>query len=318
MTLGTWLALRDDPALLGRDQTLPGAVARALAADAARNRPEGVTWRCVVVDGEHGTVLGVGRPLSTPRHDPPARLADLVRTIHPTCVFPGCGVPAHRCDLDHRHPYERGGPTCSCNLYPLCRTHHRLKGSGRITVRPAGPPDQGPDPGYADAPGDEREHEEPCGSHDHHDGLDDELEAFLRDLDRQHPPPAPPAGSLVWQLRSGKTYVRVPPPPTPAPLTPSMHDIPAHLEAQRCAEAAELRRLNHDLADAVGRDRRRRAAAHDESERRSALAALYEEQVWAPADDQSCSASGSIVPEVPDDLAQLWAEAPPPDDPDQD
>jgi hypothetical protein len=54
-----------------------------------------------------------------------------------TCVFPWCTRPArtcrpdrpgeHPCDCDHVHPRSKNGPTCSCNLAPLCRRHHRLK-----------------------------------------------------------------------------------------------------------------------------------------------------------------------------------------------
>lgn len=44
-----------------------------------------------------------------------------------TCVFPWCARQARGCDADHIHPRARGGPTCTCNLAPLCRTHHRLK-----------------------------------------------------------------------------------------------------------------------------------------------------------------------------------------------
>ncbi len=268
--------------------------------------------------GEHGTVLGVGGPLSTPRHDPPARLAHLVRTIHSTCVFPGCSVPARRCDLDHRHPHERGGPTCSCNLIPLCRAHHRLKGTGCITVRPATSTDLRATDTYGAAGPDtssgERRHGEPSGSDNRYDGSDgrhDELDAYLRDLDRTHPEPQLPAGSLVWQLRSGKTYLRVPEPATPAPLTPSMHDIPAHLDTQRHAEAVELRRLNADLADAIRRDREHRAATERQAQHATLQAALHDERMWAPPDDQDDrpDAAGAI-PTVPADLAQLWASAP--------
>ena len=35
--------------------------------------------------------------------------------------------PARHCDRDHVVPHSRGGPTCPCNLAPLCRHHHRLK-----------------------------------------------------------------------------------------------------------------------------------------------------------------------------------------------
>ncbi len=97
----------------------------------------------MITDDEHGTVLGVGSPIHVSRHDPPPRLADLVRTSEPTCCFPGCRVRARDCDLDHRVPYDPrdpdgrrgGGSTCSSNLQPLCRTHHRLKTAGVIHVR---------------------------------------------------------------------------------------------------------------------------------------------------------------------------------------
>jgi hypothetical protein len=35
--------------------------------------------------------------------------------------------PAARCDLDHTVPWDQGGPTCECDLAPLCRHHHRAK-----------------------------------------------------------------------------------------------------------------------------------------------------------------------------------------------
>jgi hypothetical protein len=90
----------------------------------------------VVVHDEHRTVLGVGDLIPSPRHDPPPRVARLVRAINPTCAYPGCPAPARRCDLDHRVPYEEGGVTCSCNLQALCRRHHRLKGTGMVNVEP--------------------------------------------------------------------------------------------------------------------------------------------------------------------------------------
>ena len=44
-----------------------------------------------------------------------------------TCRFPHCTRPATRCDIDHHQPHHQGGPTCPCNLVPLCRRHHRAK-----------------------------------------------------------------------------------------------------------------------------------------------------------------------------------------------
>ena len=70
-----------------------------------------------------GTPLDRGRS----RYQPPDSVADHVRHRDRTCRFPGCHQPARRCDLDHRQPWNDGGPTCPCNLDTLCRTHHRLK-----------------------------------------------------------------------------------------------------------------------------------------------------------------------------------------------
>jgi len=48
-----------------------------------------------------------------------------------TCVHPFCTRPARQCDCDHVVPFDpdnpERGPTCPCNLAPLCRHHHRLK-----------------------------------------------------------------------------------------------------------------------------------------------------------------------------------------------
>lgn len=61
-----------------------------------------------------------------PGYRPPAAMRRDVEARHPTCVFPTCNQPSHRCDLDHTVPW-RPGTTCRCNLAPLCRRHHRLK-----------------------------------------------------------------------------------------------------------------------------------------------------------------------------------------------
>jgi hypothetical protein len=115
---------------------LDAAVATAKARDATTT-----TWRCVITDDRHRTVLGVGDPIRTPRHDPPPRLARLVTTMHPQCTFPGCSVRARRCELDHRIPFDHanpasGGLTCSCNIHPLCSAHHRLKTARLIMPSP--------------------------------------------------------------------------------------------------------------------------------------------------------------------------------------
>jgi hypothetical protein len=57
----------------------------------------------------------------------PDRIAEHATLRDRTCVFPWCTRPARTCDKDHILPRSRNGPTCSCNIAPLCRTHHRLK-----------------------------------------------------------------------------------------------------------------------------------------------------------------------------------------------
>ncbi|AIY19036.1 HNH endonuclease signature motif containing protein [Pimelobacter simplex] len=57
----------------------------------------------------------------------PNRHRQAVELRDHTCRFPYCTRAAMRCDLDHAQPHNRGGPTCPCNLVPLCRRHHRAK-----------------------------------------------------------------------------------------------------------------------------------------------------------------------------------------------
>ena len=71
----------------------------------------------------------------------PDRLKELVDLRDGACVFPWCSRRARACDHDHVVPHAQthdpavtpgsgtasGGATCSCNLAPLCRRHHRLK-----------------------------------------------------------------------------------------------------------------------------------------------------------------------------------------------
>jgi hypothetical protein len=143
MPLSTYLGLADQPGRLDGYGPVAAGLARRIAADAAGQQPAWTAWRCIVTDDVHGTVLGVTGPVWTPRHDPPPRLARLAEAMAPVCAFPGCRRPARCCDLDHRIPYQPtdpagqrgGGRTCSCNLQPLCRNHHRQKTTGALNVR---------------------------------------------------------------------------------------------------------------------------------------------------------------------------------------
>ena len=65
---------------------------------------------------------------------PSAALTRLVRYRDVTCTAIGCRRPAAACDLDHVTPHP-AGPTCACNLHPLCRRHHRMKHRTATEVR---------------------------------------------------------------------------------------------------------------------------------------------------------------------------------------
>ena len=64
----------------------------------------------------------------------PADLRAFLTQRDLTCRFPGCRIPAPRCDIDHTTAWEHGGTTDAGNLAALCRRHHTLKHESRWTV----------------------------------------------------------------------------------------------------------------------------------------------------------------------------------------
>ena len=76
----------------------------------------------------------VAEAAGTEGYRPSAELARAVVERDRTCRFPGCRVPAERCDLDHVEPFDPDRParwqTVEHNLQALCRHHHRLKTDG--------------------------------------------------------------------------------------------------------------------------------------------------------------------------------------------
>ncbi len=60
-------------------------------------------------------------------YQPSDSLRHIIKIRSPRCGAPGCRRPAVACDDDHTIPYDQGGRTCECNLYPLCRRHHQTK-----------------------------------------------------------------------------------------------------------------------------------------------------------------------------------------------
>jgi hypothetical protein len=116
--LTTLMRLDDEPADVAGYGPVVADIARSLAEAATNAR-----WTATVTDPTSG------RPIvTTPvRRRPTVPQARTIRAAHPTCVFPGCRMPAADCDLDHTRPWATGGATDEQNLAPLCRHDHRVK-----------------------------------------------------------------------------------------------------------------------------------------------------------------------------------------------
>ncbi|HEY7583970.1 MAG TPA: HNH endonuclease signature motif containing protein, partial [Acidimicrobiia bacterium] len=80
-------------------------------------------WTFAVTDPETGMPVHTG----VTRRRPNRETRRLVEARNPSCVFPGCRRPSSDCDLDHRLAWAERGPSCECNLVPLCRRHHRCR-----------------------------------------------------------------------------------------------------------------------------------------------------------------------------------------------
>jgi hypothetical protein len=118
----TLLGVDDHPGDLAGFGPIPADLARELATG------DDVTWQRIVTD----PLTGIATDVSRRTYRPGRVLGDLVRVRDATCTFPGCAVPAWRCDLDHveRFDFEgtdRVGQTRADNLHPVCRHHHNLK-----------------------------------------------------------------------------------------------------------------------------------------------------------------------------------------------
>lgn len=121
MTLGTAFGLANTSADLHGYGPIPADVARELGRDA--------TWRAFIVDAATGALDGLG----TASYTPTARINAFIDARSQTCIHPACFQPAGRTDTEHAIPWPNG-PTCTCNLGPECRRHHRCKHHGGWTV----------------------------------------------------------------------------------------------------------------------------------------------------------------------------------------
>jgi hypothetical protein len=120
--LPTLLHLAEHPGELPGYGPIPAGVARALAGDA--------DWQRWVRDPVEGHLLDLGRE----RYRPNQAIREYVIARDQHCAFPGCSMPAWRCDVDHAVEWNEGGSTSAHNLQALCRRHHMAKTSGRWSM----------------------------------------------------------------------------------------------------------------------------------------------------------------------------------------
>lgn len=81
-----------------------------------------------------------GALLAVDRYRPSEDLRRHLRARDQRCRFPGCGLIARKCDLDHHHDAALGGATTHTNLATFCRRHHMLKHHSlwHVEQRPGG------------------------------------------------------------------------------------------------------------------------------------------------------------------------------------
>ena len=100
-------------------------------ADTARRLAEAtrVPWDRVITHPVTGAVL------HTDTYQRTVAIDRYLRARDRHCRWPGCIVPAVRCEVDHNHDWARGGPTDVCNLCCFCQRHHTQKQFTRWRVR---------------------------------------------------------------------------------------------------------------------------------------------------------------------------------------
>lgn len=111
----TLLGRGEEPATLVGHGPFDRETARALAS--ATSLP----WDRVLTHPISGAVL------HTDTYQRTRAMDRFLRARDQHCRFPGCRVPAIRCEIDHTIDYALGGATDVRNLAHLCQRHHSMK-----------------------------------------------------------------------------------------------------------------------------------------------------------------------------------------------
>ena len=112
-----------------------GPVVADIARQVAEHQRD-TQWRWALVDPDTGLAIDGG----VTRRRPTTAQRRRTETLRPTCVHPGCRMPAVDCDIDHTTPWADTHTTNTDDLAPLCRYHHRIRHQTRWTyqARPGG------------------------------------------------------------------------------------------------------------------------------------------------------------------------------------
>ncbi|MCT2084787.1 HNH endonuclease [Microbacterium enclense] len=104
---------------------------RPIDADTARRLAHAtrVPWDRVITHPISGAVL------HTDTYQRTAAIDRYLRARDRHCRWPGCTVPAIRCEIDHNHDWAQGGCTDVGNLCCFCQRHHTQKQFTRWKVR---------------------------------------------------------------------------------------------------------------------------------------------------------------------------------------
>jgi hypothetical protein len=105
----------DAPCDLVGHSPIDAATARLLAGNARTG------WERVLTHPVTGIVMAVDS------YTPSAGMKRFLRGRDRHCRWPGCRMPAVRCEVDHTHDHALGGTTELGNLGHLCQRHHSMK-----------------------------------------------------------------------------------------------------------------------------------------------------------------------------------------------
>lgn len=116
--LATLAGLAETPGELGGYGPIIADISRRVA-----EAQESAEWRYRVTDSQNDTVVAEG----TTRRRPNRQIRRTVEGRDRRCVFPGCRIPARRCDFDHTRPWAKVRETSAENGAPICEGDHVVR-----------------------------------------------------------------------------------------------------------------------------------------------------------------------------------------------